>query len=53
MAKALTAASVARLRGFDEGVREVPDGGCRGLYLQLYASGKKSWALRYRRPGDS
>lgn len=31
---------------------EVPDGGCVGLYLQVFKSGKKSWALRYRRPGS-
>jgi integrase len=52
MTKALTAASVQRLRPAKEGVKEIPDGGCTGLYLLLYASGKKSWALRYRRPGD-
>ena len=28
--------------------REVPDAGCRGLYLVIQASGKKSWAVRYR-----
>src|SRR5262245_20361146 len=32
-----------------KGCREIPDGGS-GLYLQLFASGRKSWALRYRRP---
>jgi integrase len=52
MTKALTAAGVARLRGTKDRVREIPDGGCTGLYLQVYSSGKKSWALRYRRPGD-
>src|SRR3954462_13853966 len=31
------------------GVRlEVPDGGCRGLYLIVQPSGRKSWAVRYR-----
>lgn len=33
MTKALTAASVARLKAADDGVREIPDGGCTGLYL--------------------
>jgi integrase len=52
MTKALTSASVARFRPDKGGVREIPDGACTGLYLQIYQSGRKSWALRYRRPGD-
>jgi integrase len=28
--------------------REVPDGEVRGLYLQIFPSGKASWAFRYR-----
>src|SRR5258708_6191651 len=28
--------------------REIPDGGCTGLYLIVQPSGKQSWALRYR-----
>jgi integrase len=52
MTKALTSASVARFRPDKGGVREIPDGACTGLYLQVYQSGRKSWALRYRRPGD-
>jgi integrase len=28
--------------------REIPDGGVRGLYLQIFPSGKASWAFRYR-----
>lgn len=31
--------------------REIPDGGCRGLYLVIQPSGKKSWAVRYRHDG--
>lgn len=31
--------------------REIPDGGCRGLYLVVQPSGKKSWAVRYRYQG--
>ena len=27
--------------------------GAPGLYLAIYPSGKKSWALRFRRPGDN
>jgi integrase len=52
MTKALTAASVARFRKTNE-PREIPDGACTGLYLLIYPSGRKSWALRYRRPGDN
>lgn len=47
--KPLTAAAVSRYRAPAKGCREIPDGGS-GLYLQLFASGRKSWALRYRRP---
>jgi integrase len=32
--------------------REIPDDGCTGLYLIVQPSGKKSFALRYRRPID-
>src|SRR5262245_44181368 len=28
--------------------REIPDAGCRGLYLIVQPSGRKSWAVRYR-----
>jgi integrase len=50
MTKTLTAASVAKSNAPAKGCREIPDGGCVGLYLQVYSSGRKSWALRYRRP---
>lgn len=49
MSKALTAAAVSKLRP-ESTRREVPDGGCPGLYLVISPSGVKSWALRYRRP---
>ena len=47
MAKPLTAISVAKARA---GAirREIPDPGCRGLYLVVQPSGVKSWAARYR-----
>ena len=47
MAKPLTAISVAKARA---GAirREIPDPGCRGLYLIVQPSGVKSWAARYR-----
>jgi hypothetical protein len=52
MAKSLTAFAVANAR---EGAkrREIPDGGCRGLYLIVQPSGVKSWAARYRHRGRS
>src|SRR5262245_59945158 len=31
--------------------REIPDSGCRGLYLVVQPSGRKSWAVRYRFEG--
>jgi integrase len=50
MAKPLTAIAVAKARaGADR--RELPDGGCRGLYLVVQPSGVKSWAARYRYRG--
>jgi integrase len=33
--------------------REVPDSGCRGLYLVLQPSGRKAWAVRYRFDGKT
>ena len=47
----LTAVAVSKLRA-NGAEREIPDAGCPGLYLVLYKTGRKSWALRYRRPGD-
>jgi integrase len=31
--------------------REIPDSGCRGLYLVLQPTGRKAWAVRYRFEG--
>jgi integrase len=31
----------------------VPDSGCRGLYLNVYPTGRKSWSVRYRYAGAS
>lgn len=33
--------------------REIPDGGCKGLYLIVQPSGRKSWAVRYRHNGKT
>jgi integrase len=49
MSKPLTAAAVEKTRPSKDR-REIPDGGCRGLYLVVQPSGAKSWALRFRRP---
>jgi integrase len=50
MAKPLTAIAVAKARARSDR-RELPDGGCRGLYLVVQPSGAKSWAARYRYRG--
>jgi len=50
MATGLTAKSIENLK--PGGVRkEIPDRGCRGLYLVLQPSGRRSWAVRYRHNG--
>jgi integrase len=49
VSKPLTAASVAKYRKSNVRV-EIPDAGCRGLYLVIQPSGARSWALRFRRP---
>jgi integrase len=49
MAKTLTAAAVKKLPPGNARL-EVPDGGCPGLHLIIQPSGRKSWALRFRRP---
>jgi integrase len=47
MARTLTPISVTNLRA--RATRsEIPDGGCRGLYLVVQSSGFKSWVVRYR-----
>jgi integrase len=33
--------------------REIPDGGCRNLYLVVQPTGRKAWALRYRFGGKT
>jgi integrase len=46
----LTAKAVENLKPRDQRV-EIPDSGCRGLYLVVQPSGAKSWAVRYRYQG--
>jgi integrase len=49
VAKTLTAAAVKNhLPG--RARREIPDGGCPGLRLVIQPSGRRSWAMRFRRP---
>ena len=50
MIKTLTAKSVENIKP-GSARREIPDGGCRGLYLVVQPSGRKSWAVRYRHAG--
>src|SRR5262245_4815287 len=33
--------------------REIPDSGCRGLYLIVQPTGRKVWAVRYRYEGKT
>jgi len=49
MAKFQTDAAVRKYRGGPKR-REIRDEACPGLYLVVQPSGKKSWALRFRRP---
>jgi integrase len=49
VSKPLTDAAVAKLRPAKDRL-EIPDGGCRGLYLVIQPNKHKSWALRFRRP---
>jgi hypothetical protein len=53
MAKALTAVAVEQVRPMPDAkhAREIPDGRMPGLYLVIYPSGKKGWAVRYRMAG--
>ena len=48
--KKLTPISVEAIKSGPQR-REIPDGGCRGLYLVIQPSGRKSWAVRYRFQG--
>jgi integrase len=50
MAKVLTARSVSQMKCTGTLPKEVPDQLAPGLHLVVYPSGKKSWALRFRRP---
>jgi integrase len=47
MSKTLTVKAIESLKP-GASRREVPDGDVRGLYLQMFRSGKASWAFRYR-----
>src|SRR5690242_16075646 len=48
MAKPLTTVAVTNAKPGDGRRRELPDGGCQGLFLIVQPSGAKSWALRFR-----
>ena len=43
---------MAKLRPVKNRLLEIPDAQAVGLYLLIYPSSKKVWALRYRRPKD-
>src|SRR4029079_14431143 len=46
----LTAKKIENIKP-TEARQEIPDSGCRGLYLIVQPSGRKSWAVRYRFEG--
>jgi integrase len=50
MAKPLTVKAIENLKPTSRR-REIPDGEVRGLYLQVFPSGKRSWAFRFRFAG--
>lgn len=50
MPKVLTPVAVKAARAGAER-REIPDAGCKGLYLVIQSAGAKSWAFRYRFAG--
>jgi integrase len=51
MAKPLTPLAIEKAKS-GASRREIPDGGCKGLYLVIQPSGAKSWAFRYRLLGQ-
>ena len=52
MAKKLTQIAIEKIKPDPAKRRELPDAGKPGLYLVVQPSGKKSWAIRYRRLSD-
>jgi integrase len=52
MARGLTALKIENVKPNPEQRREIADAGKPGLYLVVHPSGKKSWAVRYRRLAD-
>jgi integrase len=50
--KPLTAKRIENLRPAAHR-QEIPDSGCRGLYLVLQPSGRRAWAVRYRFGGKT
>jgi integrase len=51
MTKKLTAIAIENLKP-GTARQEIADGKCTGLFHIIQASGVRSWAVRYRRPGD-
>jgi integrase len=49
MASKLTGVTAGQAKA-GEARREIPDGGCAGLYLVVQPDGAKSWAVRFRSP---
>ncbi len=52
MAKALTAKTIENIKSKDTR-QEIPDGACRGLYVVVQPTGRKTWCVRYRFEGQT
>jgi integrase len=52
MAKKLTDISIAKIKPHSTKRLEIPDAGKPGLYLVVHPTGRKAWAVRYRRLSD-
>jgi integrase len=52
MAKKLTDISITKIKPHPTKRLEIPDAGKPGLYLVVQPTGRKSWAVRYRRLSD-
>src|SRR5262245_58057084 len=53
MAKMLTSKAVENLLRKASKREEIPDGGCRGLYLEIFPTGRGSWLSRFRIKGKT
>jgi len=52
MSKKLTSIAIDKIKPHPDKRIEIADAGKPGLYLVIQPNGRKSWAIRYRRPSD-